>query len=235
MTVVVLLHGFPQTSAAWRHVAPALAGAGYEVVAPDLRGADLVEQVLGLAPDGAFHLVGHDIGAQAAWRLAAAHPARVLSLAAVSAPHPRAFARANEGEGGSDQAQRTFYLDHFKAPGAADIFLADEGAGIRRLFAASEHTGDVEAHVAALREPGVLDEALAWYRADHAGDVPDVTVRTLFVWGDRDTVVSPEAARFTADHVTGPYRFEVLAGVGHWVPELAADELTALLLEHLAG
>jgi hypothetical protein len=33
--------------------------------------------------------------------------------------------------------------------------------------------------------------------------------------------------------VSGPYRFEVLEGVGHWIPELAADRFTPLLLEHL--
>jgi pimeloyl-ACP methyl ester carboxylesterase len=233
VTAVVLLHGFPQTSAAWRDVVPALADAGFDVLTPDLRGADLVDQLLAVLPAEPCHLVGHDIGALAAWRLAAANPDSLLSLTAVSAPHPKAFARANAGEGGSDQAQRTFYLDHFKAPGAADIFLADEGAGIRRLFAASEHTGDVEAHVAALVQPGVLDDALGWYRADHPADVADIAVRTMFVWGDRDTVVSPEAARFTADHVSGEYRFEVLEGVGHWVPELAPRELADLLVSFL--
>jgi hypothetical protein len=37
----------------------------------------------------------------------------------------------------------------------------------------------------------------------------------------------------TADWVTGPYRFEVLEGVTHWIPEQAADRLGALLVEHL--
>ena len=34
--------------------------------------------------------------------------------------------------------------------------------------------------------------------------------------------------------VDGPYRFEVLEGVSHWIPEEAADRLNALLVEHLA-
>jgi hypothetical protein len=34
--------------------------------------------------------------------------------------------------------------------------------------------------------------------------------------------------------VSGPYRFEVLEGVGHWVPQLAAERFTSLLLAHLA-
>ena len=35
--------------------------------------------------------------------------------------------------------------------------------------------------------------------------------------------------------VTGPYRFEVLEGVSHWVSEEAPSELSALLLDHLAA
>ena len=43
-----------------------------------------------------------------------------------------------------------------------------------------------------------------------------------------------EAAEGTAAHVDGPYRFEVIEGVSHWVPEEAADRLNELLLSHLS-
>jgi len=36
------------------------------------------------------------------------------------------------------------------------------------------------------------------------------------------------------DHVGGPYRFEVLEGASHWLPEGHADVVADLLLEHLA-
>ena len=35
---VLLLHGFPDSSALWRHQIPALVDAGHRVIAPDLRG-----------------------------------------------------------------------------------------------------------------------------------------------------------------------------------------------------
>ena len=35
---VLLLHGFPELAYSWRKVMPALAHAGYHVLAPDLRG-----------------------------------------------------------------------------------------------------------------------------------------------------------------------------------------------------
>ena len=43
-----------------------------------------------------------------------------------------------------------------------------------------------------------------------------------------------EAAEGCGQYVTGPFRYEVLEGVDHWVPELAADRLNELLLAHLA-
>ena len=55
----------------------------------------------------------------------------------------------------------------------------------------------------------------------------------MHVWSDGDAALGPAGARGTAAHVAGPYRFEVLEGVSHWVPEQAPDELSRLLLEHL--
>ena len=85
---VLLLHGFPDSSNLWRYQIPALAGAGYRVIAPDLRGFGrsskptkttdyelplLAGDVLGILAKlevGKFHLVGHDFGAVLAWLLA---------------------------------------------------------------------------------------------------------------------------------------------------------------------
>ena len=93
--VVLLLHGFPQSSWCWRGVWPALAAAGLRVVAPDQRGyspdarpadvadyrmaalvADAVAVLDAVGADRA-HVVGHDWGAAVAWQLAARHPDRV--------------------------------------------------------------------------------------------------------------------------------------------------------------
>ncbi len=102
--LVVLLHGFPEFWWAWRHQLPALAAAGYRVVAMDLRGyggsdrtpngydpMTLAQDVSGVvkalgARDAV--LVGHGWGGYVAWATAAIHPRQVAALAAVSAPHP---------------------------------------------------------------------------------------------------------------------------------------------------
>jgi haloacetate dehalogenase len=97
---VLLLHGYPQTHAIWRKVAPRLAER-YTVVAADLRGygdsskpsglpdhanyakremaRDQLEAMRALGHDS-FYLVGHDRGARVAHRLALDHPSAVRRL-----------------------------------------------------------------------------------------------------------------------------------------------------------
>jgi pimeloyl-ACP methyl ester carboxylesterase len=149
--LVVLLHGFPQTSACWTRVLATLAGAGYRAVAPDQRGyspgarpttiqayrmSELVADVLAIADRlGAetFHLVGHDLGGVVAWRLAGRHPERVATLAAISTPHPRAFSRALVA---GTQALRSAYIPVFRLPRLPELLLgARQKWGLRLLLA----------------------------------------------------------------------------------------------------
>jgi pimeloyl-ACP methyl ester carboxylesterase len=58
---------------------------------------------------------------------------------------------------------------------------------------------------------------------------------TLYVYGDRDRYLTRYAADRTGQYVTGPYRFEVLKGMSHWLPTGAADRVGQLILEHLAA
>jgi len=80
----------------------------------------------------------------------------------------------------------------------------------------------------------------SWYRANieqrvfTSPPIGSIAVDTLFIWSDGDSAVCREPAEATADFVDGAYRFEVLEGVDHWLPEKAAGRVSALLLEHLA-
>ena len=249
--VVLLLHGFPQTSWEWRHQLDALAARGYRAVAPDQRGYSprarpleveayhperLVEDVLGMADAlGAdrFHLVGHDFGGLVAWHTAARHADRLASVTVVSTPHPRVMARSIL-EGG-EQREKSSYMLFFRSPDAEPYFLDNDAAGLRQLFAASELT-DVDDYLRVLTEPGALTAALNWYRAldrDVIERMGPVTSPTLYVWSTEDPALGRAAAEATGAHVDGPFRFEVLDGVGHFVPELAAEALNRLLLEQL--
>jgi pimeloyl-ACP methyl ester carboxylesterase len=93
--VVLLLHGWANTSYAWHHVIPLLSGR-YTVIAPDLRGMgdssrplagydreavakDILELLDQLGVKSAL-VVGHDLGAHIGFELAARSPGRVAKL-----------------------------------------------------------------------------------------------------------------------------------------------------------
>lgn len=59
---VLLCHGFPETSHAWRHQLPALADAGFRAIAPDLRGYGDSSAPRDPALYSVLHLVGDLVG-----------------------------------------------------------------------------------------------------------------------------------------------------------------------------
>ena len=79
-----------------------------------------------------------------------------------------------------------------------------------------------------------LTGGLNWYRAnDFTDDTGPITVPTMYVWSDDDVALGRDAAEATGSFVEGPYRFEVLPGISHWVPEEDPEALNRLVLEHL--
>jgi pimeloyl-ACP methyl ester carboxylesterase len=255
--LVLLLHGFPQTSHSWHRLLPRLAAAGYRAVAPDGRGLSprarpaelaayrveaLVGDVLAAADHlGArhFHLVGHDWGGIQAWQTASRAPERVRSLAVASTPHPTAFRRALE-DPRCDQRARSAYFATFRTPGAGEeMWLGRGEAGLRELYGlAGLGAEDALAFALRLRERAALTGLLAWYRADEPPwdvGIGAVRVPTLYCWGSEDPALGREAAEWSADCVEAPYRFEVFEGSGHGLPENDAERLGALLLDHLCA
>lgn len=252
--LVLLLHGFPQTNRCWEAQLSCLAAAGFRAVAPNQRGYSpgarppeteayhprhLVADVLGMADAlGAerFHVAGHDWGAAIAWQIAGRHGSRLASLTAVSVPHPRAFAAALS-EGGDQQA-RSSYIRDFQRPGYEQDLAAEGGAGLRDALERSGLPAELaDRHVEALAGEATVKAMLDWYRNNDRWmvDVGPIEVPTLYVWSTEDGALGRGAAEATADHVDGPYRFEVLEGVPHWVPELAAERLCGLLVSHVTG
>jgi pimeloyl-ACP methyl ester carboxylesterase len=254
--LVLLLHGFPQTSYAYRHALPVLADAGYIAVAPNQRGyspgarppevADysvpyLTEDALSIAAEFGgtkFHLVGHDWGGQLAWLIAAAEPARLHSLSVLSRPHPAAFVAALKND--AKQSERSKHHRAFNDPNTAARLLEDDAARLKRMFSEQRVPAPaIEAYLARLRDPAALNAAVHWYRAAVSGGkglaeaIPPVTVPTLYVWGDADATVGRAAAEATAEHVKAPYQFEVIPGAGHFLTDEVDSRVTDLLLQHI--
>ena len=254
--LVLLLHGFPQTSRSWADVMTRVGEAGHRAVAFDQRGYSpsarpegvehygidsLVADVIAVADDlggHRFDLVGHDWGGLIAWHVAGRYPDRVRTLSVASTPHALAFAAALRGELGGDQLSKSGYVDLFRQVGTAeDFFLGNDAAALRGMYS-SFPADAADEYVRVLSEPGAMTAALNYYRATRFDDQPpigEITSPTLYVWSTDDMALGREAAEATGDHVAGPYRFEVLEGVSHWIPEHAADDFGRLLLEHLAA
>ncbi|MCU1453400.1 MAG: alpha/beta fold hydrolase [Acidimicrobiales bacterium] len=253
---VVLLHGWPADASMWDGVAQRLSDAGLRTLAPDQRGyspgarpagraayalPELVEDVVALADAAGldrFHLVGHDWGGAVAWSLAATHPDRLASLTVLSTPHPKAVQRSLLGA----QLFRSAYMAFFQVPRVPEaVLLARDAAVGRALLRRSGLSEEVAArYMARLAAPGALSASLAWYRALLARrptvdmSAP-ISVPTTYAWSTGDTALGRRAAELTAEHVAGPYRFEVLAGVSHWIPEEVPDVAADLIREQVAA
>ena len=255
--LVLLLHGFPESRHSWRAALPGLANAGYRAVAPDQRGyspgarpdtADLsnyafekliddaVEIAAAAGHDGRrFHLVGHDWGGQVSWGVADKYPERLASLTILSRPHPKSFRRALLDDAG-DQKHRSRHHRAFLEPETGALLLKDNARRLRDgLSGQGVPAAALEEHLSVLGNPEALEAALAWYRSNKglAADIGTIKVPTLYIWGDADATVGPDAAHGTAAFVSAAYAMEVLPGVGHFVMDQASAKATELLLGHL--
>jgi pimeloyl-ACP methyl ester carboxylesterase len=250
-TPVLLLHGWPDAANVWRHQVPALAADHYRVLAPDLRGFGgssrpaeveayvaprMVGDVIGLLDHLSIeraHLVGHDWGAAISWMTAALVPDRVASVTALSVGHPAAFRSAGWG-----QREKSWYMLLFQFPGVAERWLSADG--FRNLRQWSGHP-DIDPVVERLAEPGALAASLNLYRAilppaslvEPSLELPPVQAPAMGIWSSGDLALTEEAMTGSAAHVAGPWRYERLDGVGHWLQLEAPEVVNALLLDFL--
>jgi pimeloyl-ACP methyl ester carboxylesterase len=195
--VVVLAHGFPELSYSWRHQIPALAEAGYHVLAPDQRGyggssrpeeidayniRELTGDIVGLLDDvGAQRAVwvGHDWGAPVVWHAPLLHPDRVAAVAALSVPATPRSQVAPTQAWRNTFGENFFYILYFQEPGIADAELdGDPARAIRRLMGGLRTSGDEaagmrmvapgpEGFIDRLPEPDALPDWISQDELDH--------------------------------------------------------------------
>jgi haloacetate dehalogenase len=210
---VLLLHGYPQTSAMWHRVAPGLA-ADHTVVAADLRGYGDSTPPPGTADDPAafgkramatdqlavmaalgfaqFAVVGHDRGARCAYRLALDHPDAVTALAVLDIlPTADVFARVDAAFARS--AWHWFFLAQ-PADLPERLITADPDAFFLRGTDGVFTDEALAAYRAAYRRPEVVHAMCQDYRAGAGVDVADdeadrdrrqISCPTLVLWGSR--------------------------------------------------
>ncbi|MGJ9413403.1 alpha/beta fold hydrolase [Aeromicrobium sp. CF4.19] len=251
--VVVLLHGFPQTSTSWARVTPILHASGLRTLAPDQRGYSpgarprgrrayrtslLVADVAALLEHVGepVHLVGHDWGAAISWLVAAQHPELVRTHTSVSVPHPAAFVKSMIG---STQPLKSWYMAFFQLPFLPELVLTRFPGVLHRALAGAGMDRELRERVEVeMLAGGALTGGINYYRglpfsARSLGG--RVRVPTTHVWSSGDIALVRKGADLTERYVTGPYRLEVMEGASHWIPDQEPERLAEIILARARG
>ncbi|WP_205169380.1 MULTISPECIES: alpha/beta fold hydrolase [Burkholderia] len=256
---VVLLHGWPQTSYAWRKLVPLLAR-HCRVIAPDLRGfghsskpaagydkktvaGDIAALLHALQIDQAC-IVGHDMGGQVGYAFAALYPQLTERFVFIESGLP-GFGQEkamNVATGGSW---------HFGFNMAGDIseeLVRGREALFVRHFVRRDTVGtvdpesiteaDIDVYATALTQPGALRASFSYYRTL----LVDLDDNKTFGEKKLDMPVLAigcefgygEGSKATMEKVASNVRGVVLRDSGHYPAEEQPEQLAAALLDFLA-
>lgn len=257
---VILLHGFPESWRSWRAQIPALANAGFSVLAPDLRGynqSDIppardayelphlvadVEALVRATGESRVCLVGHDWGGVVAWAFARDHPGLLEKLAIVNAPHPHLYIQQAKWP---PQLLRSWYVAFFLVPGLSELVLsARRFHALRRMFRRSPARRgtfteeDIDQYIEGISQPGALTAALNYYRANvrlgatRHWPSASIDVDTLVLWGEQDPALDLRLLD-GLDRLVPRLRIHRFPHASHWVQNEAPEEFNRVLTQFL--
>jgi pimeloyl-ACP methyl ester carboxylesterase len=256
----LMLHGFPEFWYSWRHQIPALADAGFHVLAPDLRGYNLSNKPSGISAYRIEHLlgdviglithagaeraaiVGHDWGGVLAWQVAMRHPQVVEKLIVLNAPYPAAYWRELRSW---KQRFKSWYILFFQLPVLPELVLsAGNFDWLDRMLRQQPanpqafRPEDVRLYKQALARPGALTAALNYYRAvrhalrSAATDDVHINAPVLVLWGERDAFLSPRLTEGLNAWVPN-LQVERFADVSHWIQNDVPERVNRRMIDFL--
>jgi pimeloyl-ACP methyl ester carboxylesterase len=238
---VILLHGYPLDGAMWSGVARVLARR-FRVLKPDLPGrgetaapsegrledsADFLQAILEALPAPAG-LAGFSMGGYVSLALARRRPARLASLALVDT---RASADDDSGKAKRNEAIATVRssgvapIAEAMVPrllGPLSLSNADLVERVRRIIL-RQKPETIEADLAAMRD-----------RPDSRDFLPEISIPTLVVVGDADTLTPPSDSQEMAAAIPGA-RLVTIAGAGHLAPMERPGAVAAALGDFFAA
>ena len=237
--LVLCLHGFPDHAQSWIPFLDRLAREGYWVggAAPDgsyralATGQDVLSLIESLGAEQAV-LVGHDLGARAAYAAASLDATRVRKLVGLAVPYGKGLSTAFVADG--DQQRRSWYMFFFQTRLAEIAIQLNDFAFFDRLWrewspgyvlAASDRSALNET----FGQPGVLTQALAYYRqlftppSDPAVQALEalasgpIAVPSLYLHGTEDGCMSAQLSEGMEAMFTHGLERVVMSGVGHFL------------------
>lgn len=253
---VILLHGFPEFHWSWRLQWPALAEAGFRVIAPDQRGYNrtdktlpydidtLTQDVAGLQDAlglSRSHIVGHDWGGVVSYAFAARFPQRVNRLVILNVPHPDAYLDAIPKC--IKQVAKSWYVYAFQIRGLAEKgFARNNFAMAEKTFSTVRHMtlADIGRYKEAYRQPGAVSAMIGWYRAlaqriarnKGRANIGAIAAPTLVIWGENDLALE-KCTNDTLKRYAPNSKIVYLPKASHWVQMDEPEMVNRLLLEFL--
>ncbi len=237
-TDVVLLHGFTQTARAWEAVTAQLDPARYRPLAPDLRGhgraaearpigvAEIVDDVLALAP-GPLVLCGYSMGGRLALHVALAAPERVRGLVLVATTAGIEDAAERAARRAADEARAARMegqpIDVLAREWAAQPLFAGQPAEVAAAAHADRLRGDPAGLAAALRAVGTGALAPLWDR------LGELTMPAAVLAGERDAKFAALARRLAA--ALPAATLHLVPGAGHALALEAPGAVAAAVAE----
>jgi pimeloyl-ACP methyl ester carboxylesterase len=260
--LVVLLHTFGQFWWAWRHQMEALGLAGFRVAAMDLRGVgasdkpphgydvptrtrDVAGVIRSLGHDGAV-VVGLGTGGEVAWAMGALQPSVTRAVAALSSVHP-ARLHASLRQVLTREARSWLLSAQWPSIPEKRLMETDSLARFMALGASKPFSSDeLDLYSTAMKIPFAAHtslEAIRW-TVRTASPRPDgmryrtgvrrlITIPALQIAGSKDGYLRRQDVDADSSAFARDLQFEVLDGVGHYLPEEAPEQVNELLLDWL--
>jgi non-heme chloroperoxidase len=250
---VVLIHGYPLSSASWEKQVPVLLQAGYRVIAYDRRGfgkssqptsgyhydtfAEDLHKLITYLKLKHFALVGFSMGGGEVARYIGKYGSKDVSKAVIMSGVPPYLLKTGDNPEGVDESvfkgiekaiaadRYAFFTDFFKNFYNTDVYLG------KRV---SESAVQASWNVASIASPTASLACVPAWHEDFRQDVAKIDVPTLVVQGDADRIVPfASSGQRTAKLVKGA-ELVVIKDGPHNIAWTHSDEVNAALTQFLA-
>ena len=254
--LVILLHGFPQTSYMWKKLMSSFSENGFYCVAPNLRGYSkgacpkgkkhysldkLAKDVLDISKflnKPKFHLIGHDLGAAIGWKVVHDYKDSILSWTGISVPHLQAFGKAIVVD--QEQSKMSKYIKIFQLPYLPEIqFRKNDFKLFKKLWKNSD-SNEIDDYLEVFGNPKQLTASLNYYRSNYKllkkaaknQILGDIHVPTLFIWGNKDIAIGSYSVNESHQYMKTDYEFIELDS-GHWLIQTNYHALEKAISSHI--